>query len=75
MACAFYWSLSTLIYFSCSQGKTVFRQTRYQMVHEPRADNTAGNFALNVHEICVASLTLTEVIRRTGICLYCRSLS
>lgn len=40
------------------------------MVHKPNAKDTAGTFALNVHEICAESLTLTEVTRRTGMCLY-----
>lgn len=40
------------------------------MVHEPGAKGTAGTFALNVHEICAEPLTLTEVTRRTDICLY-----
>lgn len=56
------------IYFSCSQGKTLFRQTGYQMLHGPGAEDPAGNFALNVHEIRAESLSLTAVTRRTVIC-------
>lgn len=40
------------------------------MVHETGAENTAGSFALDVHEICAESLTLTEATRRTYFCLY-----
>lgn len=40
------------------------------MVYEPGAEDTAGNFALNMHEIRAKSLTFTEAQRRPGICLY-----
>jgi len=62
--------LSTFVYFSWSQVKILFRQTGYQMVHEPSAEDTAGYFALNVHEMCAESLTLAEATRRTSICLH-----
>lgn len=38
------------------------------MVHGPGAEDTAGNFALNMHEIRAESLTLSAVTGRTVIC-------